>query len=172
MSRSQGSSRRRFRPTSRTPSERCGVSGENPHGLPVADLQDPVLAELAGVRVPGEIDGLQVPDLVAAQSPAVRDFEQDRVAVGRGQPLRPSDAIRSTSSSARSKKACSSCRVNGRRPGDDSDASAWTAVFQSRARLPCRMPRPPVVGELAQVRGGGFAGSKRFRSHGRGPGAT
>jgi hypothetical protein len=57
--------------------------GRAPHGLPVADLQDPVPAELAGVRVPGEIDGLQVPDLVAAQPPAVRDLEQDRLTVGR-----------------------------------------------------------------------------------------
>ena len=53
------------------------------HGLAVADLQHPVLAELPGVRVPGKIDGLQVPDLVAPQPPAVGHLEQDRVAVGR-----------------------------------------------------------------------------------------
>lgn len=36
-----------------------------------------------GMQVPGEIDGLQVPYLVAAKPPAVGILEEDRVTVGR-----------------------------------------------------------------------------------------
>ena len=55
------------------------LRGRSGVGLAVTDLEGAVAAELLGVRVAGEVDGLQVADLVAAQSPAVGGLEQHRV---------------------------------------------------------------------------------------------
>jgi hypothetical protein len=57
--------------------------GRTPPGLSISDLEHAVFAELARVRVPADVHGLQVADLVAAQPPAIGHLEQDRVAVGR-----------------------------------------------------------------------------------------
>lgn len=73
--------------------------------------------ELAGVRVAVEVHRLQVPHLVAAQSVGVGNLEHHRIAEGRQLALTAEVGGRPTSSSARSKNACSSTRVNARFTG-------------------------------------------------------
>lgn len=53
-----------------------------PLGLPVADLAHAKRAELAGVRITGEVDGLEVAQLVEPEPVGIRDFHHDRISVG------------------------------------------------------------------------------------------
>jgi hypothetical protein len=53
------------------------------HRLSEADAQNPVLAELTGVGIAGEIDRLQMAYLVAPQAPSVRGLEHHRIPIRR-----------------------------------------------------------------------------------------
>ena len=110
-----------------------GASGEPLHGRPVPDLQDPVFAELAGVRVAGKSTVCRCRTSLRRSPQQYATLNRTASRVGRQPALAAwrRDPVHSIDS-ARSKKACSSRRANGRRPGDDSDAWAWTAVFQSK----------------------------------------